>query len=509
MDPVREDPLDRVAHHVEQARVGAVLLDPLGDAVEAGQVRVMGRGLAAHREAVVEAARVPVEAEVPVHLLDEEVELLRLRHLDLGMQAEVVVDARRAALEAADDDQVRHLGVAFAAPPQAALAVGGVALAGAGAHRLVGGIAGRLAGQRVRVGVRHERASVAAMPPADLASSFEAFFNAAADFFATSRMSTGAPSRRLALPRGDAAGPRLGLAQRAARRLSPQQISFLPLAAAYLAGAGINAIIPAHAGDVTKVFLVKRQIPGSSYPAVTSSFLVQTVFDTSVGILVLLYAISQGLLPPLPQIPDLPAFEISFWADHPKTLAIVVGVLLIALASASSSSAHRVRRFWARVKQGLVILTEPRRYLREVAAWQGVGWLFRFAAFWFFLEAFGIGGSIGNVMLVMSVQAIANIVPFTPGGAGAQQALLVATLHGPSRAAVLSFSVGTQIAMAAWSVVLGFAAILLVFRTTDWRGLISQAQDEADKEEAGGDARRRNGRSRSSRVARPARVCGP
>ena len=35
--------------------------------------------------------------------------------------------------------------------------------------------------------------------------------------------------------------------------------------------------------------------------------------------------------------------------------------------------------------------------------------------------------------------------------------------------------------MAAWSVVLGFAAILLVFRTTDWRGLIRQAEDdEAD-----------------------------
>ncbi len=133
-----------------------------------------------------------------------------------------------------------------------------------------------------------------------------------------------------------------------------------------------------------------------------------------------------------------------------------------------------------------MILATPRRYLREVAAWQGVGWLFRFAAFWFFLEAFGIGGSVGNVMLVMSVQAIANIVPFTPGGAGAQQALLVATLTGPSRTAVLSFSVGTQIAMAAWSVVLGFAAILLVFRTTDWRGLIKQAEDEAASDQGAG-----------------------
>jgi len=263
-----------------------------------------------------------------------------------------------------------------------------------------------------------------------------------------------------------------------------QRLPFLPLAAAYLAGAGINAILPAHAGDVTKVFLVKRQIPGSSYPAVTSSFLVQTVFDTSIGILVLAYAITQGLLPPLPRIPDLPAFEIAFWAENPQILAIVVGAMLLAIAIAIYLLAHRVRSFWERVRQGVVILTEPRRYMREVFAWQGIGWLFRFAAFWFFLEAFGIGGSAANVLLVMSVQAIANIVPFTPGGAGAQQALLVATLTGPSRTAVLSFSVGTQIAMAAWSVVLGFAAMLLVFRTTDWRGLIRQAQDEAASDAA-------------------------
>jgi uncharacterized membrane protein YbhN (UPF0104 family) len=259
-------------------------------------------------------------------------------------------------------------------------------------------------------------------------------------------------------------------------------IPYLPLVAAYLAGAGINAILPARAGDVTKVFLVKRQIPGSSYPAVTSSFLVQTVFDTTAGLLVFFYAVSQGLLPRPPQLPNLPAFEISFWAEHPQAFLIATGALLLAIAIAIYLLAHRVRAFWARVRQGVAILRTPRRYLRQVAAWQGVGWLFRFAAFWFFLEAFGIGGSVANVMLVMSVQAIANIVPFTPGGAGAQQALLVATLNGPTRTAVLSFSVGTQIAMAAWSVVLGFAAILLVFRTTDWRGLINQAEEDRSRE---------------------------
>jgi uncharacterized membrane protein YbhN (UPF0104 family) len=325
------------------------------------------------------------------------------------------------------------------------------------------------------------------MPRADLGSEVHHFFNVSAEFFRhLSEVHWGvfaiALLCLLAMQLARAWAWRNVL--RAAYPAKP--IPFLPLAAAYLAGAGINAVLPAHAGDVTKVFLVKRQIPGSSYPAVTSSFLVQTVFDTSVGILVLLYAISQGLLPPLPQIPDLPAFEISFWPNHPKTLAILTGVLIVALVVGIYLLAHRVRRFWARVKQGVVILFEPRRYLNEVALWQGVGWLFRFAAFWFFLEAFGIGGSVANVMLVMSVQAIANIIPFTPGGAGAQQALLVATLKGPSHTATLSFSVGTQIAMAAWSVVLGFAAILLVFKTADWRGLIKQAQDDADADKEAG-----------------------
>ncbi len=323
------------------------------------------------------------------------------------------------------------------------------------------------------------------MPYADLASSFNFFFNSAAEFF---RNLSQIEWTAFAIALLCLAAMQLCRAwawRNVLRAAYPgKPIPFLPLSAAYLAGAGINAVLPAHAGDVTKVFLVKRQIPDSSYPAVTSSFLVQTVFDTTVGILVLIYAITQGLLPPLPRIPDLPAFEISFWAEHPRTLAIVVAVLAVAIIVGIYLLAHRVRRFWASVRQGVAILGQPRRYLREVAAWQGIGWLFRFTAFWFFLEAFGIGGSVGNVMLVMSVQAIANVVPLTPGGAGAQQALLVATLSGPSRTAVLSFSVGTQIAMAAWSVVLGFAAILLVFKTTDWRGLIRQAEEEAGKEKA-------------------------
>src|ERR1700709_1807279 len=195
------------------------------------------------------------------------------------------------------------------------------------------------------------------MPTADLSSSFNSFFNATTAFFAHLSDIRWPPFAcalgfLLAMQRCRAWAWRNVL-----RASYPgERISFTHLSAAYLAGAGINAVIPAHAGDVTKVFLVKRQIPNSSYPAVTSSFLVQTVFDTTVGALVLAYAISQGLLPPLPQIPNLPAFEISFWADHPQALLFTVLGLLLAIAFGVYYLAHHVRRFWARGRPGGILL---------------------------------------------------------------------------------------------------------------------------------------------------------
>ncbi len=257
------------------------------------------------------------------------------------------------------------------------------------------------------------------------------------------------------------------------------------IAASFLAGAGINAILPARAGDAAKVILAKRSVPGSSYPAIASSFAVLTPFDTTLGVCVIAYALSVGLLPGPPELPDLPAFELAFWATHPEALVFAITVLAIAAVAGYAALSRRADALWQRLKQGVAILGEPRRYLREVAAWQMVGWLARFFSFWFFLEAFSIGGSLEAVLLVISVQAISTTLPFTPGGAGAQQALLVATLPGPSRVAVLSFSVGVQIAIAAWAVVLGFLSLAIVFRITDWRRVIAEGQAAREAEGAG------------------------
>ena len=130
------------------------------------------------------------------------------------------------------------------------------------------------------------------------------------------------------------------------------KVRFDQIAAAYIAGAGLNSFIPARVGDVVKIFLAKHSIRGSTYPTITSSFFVQSVFDTTVGLLVLAYAITQGLLPKPPELPDLPAFDIAFWAEHPRFLIFFLTVARDRPDRRLRDHGRRAEKFWDRVKQG-------------------------------------------------------------------------------------------------------------------------------------------------------------
>jgi uncharacterized membrane protein YbhN (UPF0104 family) len=250
--------------------------------------------------------------------------------------------------------------------------------------------------------------------------------------------------------------------------------------AAYFAGYGFNSVIPARGGDVIRLFLTKTSVPRSSYPAVASSFFVENVFDLTMAVFILTFAFTQGVFPKPPDFASLDAFDLSYFAQHPKFgLFVLTALAVIALAAVAVLSA-RVKAFWSRVKQGLTILYDRDRYLREVWLIQFAGWLCRFTAFWFLLEAFNIGGSVKNVLLVLGVNAVAAAVPFTPGGAGVQQALLV-KVFGSSATA---YSVGQQIAIAAWTFGIGFLAIAIVFKMRSFKEVMQRGREDRarDKE---------------------------
>ena len=66
---------------------------------------------------------------------------------------------------------------------------------------------------------------------------------------------------------------------------------------AYVAGTGVNAVIPARGGDVVRLFLAKRRIEGSTYTTLVSTSLLQTLFDLAVAGCFVLWAITQHVLP--------------------------------------------------------------------------------------------------------------------------------------------------------------------------------------------------------------------
>jgi len=269
---------------------------------------------------------------------------------------------------------------------------------------------------------------------------------------------------------------------------------------AYWAAVGFNNVVPARGGDIIKLFLTRSSIPGSSYPTVAAAFFVESIFDACVGVLVLIFAFTQGVFPKPPDFSKLSSFDISYLAEHFKfTLFLLTALAILAIVAFALLSV-RVRAFWARVRQGVTILSDRRRYLHEVAAWQAVAWVCRFVAFWFLLEAFRVGGSVQNVLLVFAVNQVAGAVPFTPGGAGVQQALLVKVFAGAAPTAVVAaYSVGQQIAIATFTALVGLGAVVLIFKFRSFGEVLHAGRASRESEQ---EAERERERERATAAPR-------
>jgi uncharacterized membrane protein YbhN (UPF0104 family) len=202
-----------------------------------------------------------------------------------------------------------------------------------------------------------------------------------------------------------------------------------------------------------------------------------------VGVLVLIFAFTRGVFPKPPSFSKLSAFDISYLASHFRFTLFLITVIAVGALVGFAILSPRAKAFWLRVRQGLAILRDRPRYLREVAALQAVAWMMRFAGFWFFLEAFRVGASVENVLLVFAVNQVAGAVPLTPGGAGVQQALLVKVFSGSAPTAVVAaYSVGQQIAIAASTALMGLAAVVFIFRFRSFREVLHAGRASRDAE---------------------------
>ena len=268
-----------------------------------------------------------------------------------------------------------------------------------------------------------------------------------------------------------------------------QLVRWRQIFGSYVAGTGVNAVIPARGGDVVRLFLAKRQIEGSTYTTLVSTSLLQTLFDMFVAGCFILWAVTQHVLPGLDVLrsPSLPALDYGWAFRNPVAGLILVGLLLLFGTALVAWIAERVEEFRAKVAQGFAAFRDRSYYLRHVVLWQVLDWTLRLATVFFFLRAFGIPATLRNALLVQVSQSLATIFPVSPAGIGTEQALLLYIFRNvTSKSMALSFSVGMRVTLIVVNAVVGFTAILLMTGTL-------RVRQAAEADRAGGEPARANG----------------
>ena len=249
-----------------------------------------------------------------------------------------------------------------------------------------------------------------------------------------------------------------------------ERVRWRSILGAQLAGAGVNAIIPARGGDAVRIVLAKRGIPRSSFATLLSTLVVLTLVDFVVAGSFLLWALADGVLPGTSVLRRLPSFDFGWVLRHPGTAVLVVVIALLVVLMVVLWFAESLLGLRERIARGFAILGDWSAYVRRVVLWQAADWTLRLVAVFWFLDAFGLPATLRSAVLVQVAQSLATVIPLSPSGIGTEQALLLYLFRGKTgRATLLSFSVVMRLTLIVVNLALGCGALLMTFRTLRWR----------------------------------------
>jgi len=123
---------------------------------------------------------------------------------------------------------------------------------------------------------------------------------------------------------------------------------------------------------------------------------------------------------------------------------------------------------WKKAKKGAAILGDLRAYVKWVLLPQMGGYAAKVMVIIVFLAAYSIPVTFGSVMSVLGSNQLANLLSFTPGGIGVNQAFNTYALNSYTNdTTATAYSVGQQLITTAFNV--GFA-IVLVCVVFGWSG---------------------------------------
>lgn len=240
-----------------------------------------------------------------------------------------------------------------------------------------------------------------------------------------------------------------------------------------------NAVLPARAGELARVAVLRRHAPHGSGTSATllGTVFAHRLFDLFPIALLVAYVLATAKIP--------------HWA---VTGIVVVGLVGLALLTVGIISARRerarvhmdglgtVRRLLTMARQGLAVLRTPGAAL-GAGFFQLLGWIFQLLAVWAVTVAFDMHVPLPAAALVLLLMNVATIFPLWPGNVGLLQAAVALPLVSYGVAYGTGFAYGLVLQAVEMSVGVGVGLVMLAREGLSFASLRRMEEEEEDSAE--------------------------
>jgi len=238
-----------------------------------------------------------------------------------------------------------------------------------------------------------------------------------------------------------------------------------------------NAVLPARAGELARVAVLRRHVtrgPGTSATLLGTVF-AHRLFDLFPIALLVGYVALTAKLP--------------HWAVTAVVALGMVGLGLLTIAVLSARRAHvtphgsrTARRLLTMARQGLAVLRTPVAAFAAVLL-QIAGWTLQLLAVWAVTEAFDLDVPLPAAALVLLLMNVATVFPLWPGNVGLLQAAVALPLVQYGVAYGTGFAYGLALQALEMSVGVGVGLVMLAREGLSFAALKRMEEDEESSAE--------------------------
>jgi glycosyltransferase 2 family protein len=251
---------------------------------------------------------------------------------------------------------------------------------------------------------------------------------------------------------------------------------------AFCVGLLANVVLPGRVGELARVAVLVRRVPGRNgvWATLVGTVFAHRIFDLFPSLALIVYV--------------LVAAKIPHWALTSLILVVAAGFALFGIAFVAARRQHRsvldeagpIRRVVGMARVGLTALRAPLP-AAKAAVLQGAGWVCQLFAVYTAMRGFNIHAPVAAAGLVLVLMNLASIFPLWPGNLGLVQAAIALPLvqYGVPYAKGFAFGLGLAAIEASVGVTVGLIflareglSIAMLKRMPDAERAVAEMEDE-------------------------------